>query len=147
VSRVAAGLAVLAAILAAAACGDSAEEKYRNDFAPLNDEIVALGRQVGATINEAGGRSDAQLADAFGDYARELGDLQQQVGELEPTESLAGRHDTLVAAMGEVQGSLARIAEAALQRDAGAARRATLELIQGSQRLSDAREAVARAAE
>jgi hypothetical protein len=146
-SHVAAGLAVLAAILTAAACGESAEEKYRNDFAPLNDDIVALGKQVGATINEAGGRSDLQLADAFGDYARELGDLQRQVGELDPPESLADEHNTLVGAMGEVQGSLARIAKAALQRNADAARQATLELIQGSQRLSDARETVARAVE
>jgi hypothetical protein len=143
--RPAAGLAVLLAALVVAGCGESAEEKYRDDFAPLNDGIVALGKQVGATITEAGRRSDAQLADAFGDYARELGDLQQRVEGLDPPENLADGQSNLVAAMGDVQGSLARIGEAALRGNPDAAREATEELIQGSRRLSDAREALARA--
>jgi hypothetical protein len=142
--RRSAGLAVLFAVLVAAACGESAEEKYRNDFTPLNDRIVALGKQVGATIDEAGGRTDAQLADAFGDYARELGDLRQQVEQLEPPDDLADEQTKLVDAMGEVQGALARIADAALSGNPDAARDATVELIPGSRRLSEAREALAR---
>jgi hypothetical protein len=142
--RAAAGLAVIVAI-SLAGCGESAEEKYRDDFAPVNDEIVALGRQVGATINEAGERSDAQLADAFGDYARELDDLQRRVEQLEPPQDLAREQQRLVETMGDVEGALARIAEAALRGEPDAARQATVELIQGSRRLSDAREALARA--
>jgi hypothetical protein len=143
--RAAAGLALLFAVLVAAGCGESAEEKYRGDFAPLNDEIVALGKEVGATIEEAGGRTDAQLADAFSDYARELDELRQQVEQLEPPDDLADEQSALVEAMGEVQGSLARIAEAALGGDPDAARDATVELIPSSRRLSQAREALARA--
>jgi hypothetical protein len=143
--RAAAGIAVLFAVLIAAGCGESAEEKYRDDFAPLNDEIVSLGKRVGATIQEAGGRTDAQLADAFGDYARELDELRQQVEQLEPPDDLADEQSALVEAMGEVQGSLAGIADAALSGDPEAARDATVELIPSSRRLSQAREALARA--
>jgi thymidine phosphorylase len=143
--RRSAGLAVLFAVLVAAGCGESAKEKYRNDLAPLNDRIVALGKQVGATIDEAGGRTDAQLADAFGDYARELGDVQQQLEQLEPPEDLADEQSKLVEAMGDVQGALARIADAALSGNPDAAREATVELIPGSRSLSEAREALARA--
>lgn len=136
---------MLLAVLVATGCGESAEEKYRDDFAQLNDEIVALGKQVGTTIDEAGGTTDAQLADAFGDYARELDDLQQRVEQLEPPEDLADEQATLVEAMGDVQGTLARIADAALRTNPDAAREATVELIQGSRSLSEAREALARA--
>jgi hypothetical protein len=131
--------------LALGACGGDSEEEYRDEFQPINQEVLKLGEQVGETIEGAGDVSDAQLAEDFGDYAQELGDLQQDLDELEPPDDLAEEQDDLVAAMGEVQGPLEDIAAAAEEGDPQAATEATEDLIQRSLDLRDARRALARA--
>ena len=136
--------AVLAAFTLGA-CGESAEDKYKEDFPPLSQKLVGLGQDVGNSIQNAGKTSDEQLADAFAGYAEQLGDVQQDIDELEPPEDLAGEQDELVSAIGDVQGSLEGIAEAANEGDAESARQATLELVQSSGDLRRTRRALATA--
>jgi methionyl-tRNA synthetase len=135
----------LISVLALAACGESAEDKYKDDFPPVNRELVSLGNEVGESIQSAERSSDEQLADDFGNYAKRLGGIQQDLDELEPPDDLAEDQDQLVSAIGDVQGALDDIAGAAEQGDPGAARDATVQLIRGSQELRDARETLARA--
>ena len=106
------------AALALGGCGESAAEKYKEDFPPLSQKLVSLGREVGASIRAAGGSSDQQLAED---------------------------QDQLVSAIGDVQGALDDIAEAADNGDAQSARQATLDLIEGSETLRDSRRKLARA--
>jgi len=142
-------LAILVSLLvalAAAGCGgDDAEDTYKNDFPPISGQLVSLGNQIGESIQGASQSSDEQLADDFGNYAKELGDLQQQLDELEPPDDLAGDQDALVSAMGEAQGALEDIAGAAEQGDPDAARDATTQLIRSSGQLRDSRRTLARA--
>ena len=133
------------AALALAACGESAEEKYKDDFPPLSQKLVGLGQDVGQTIQDAGGSSNQQLAEDFARYAEQLGEVQQEIDDLEPPDDLAEDQDQLVSAIGDVQGALDNIAEAAEQGDAQSARQATLDLIQGSDDLRDSRRKLARA--
>ena len=133
------------AALALAACGESAEERYKDDFPPLSQKLVSLGQEVGETIQGASDSSDQQLADDFAQYAERLGTFQQDIDDLEPPDDLAEDQDQLVSAIGEVQGALDDIAEAADKGDAQSAREATLDLIQGSEALRDSRRELARA--
>jgi hypothetical protein len=140
-------LAILAAMLGAVAalgCGKSTEDTYKDDFPPISEKVVALGNKVGDSITKAGQSTNQQLAEAFGNYAQELGDLQQQLDDLDPPEDLAADQDKLVSAIGDVQGDLNDIAAAAQQGNPQAARSATRELILDSQQLRDARRALAR---
>jgi hypothetical protein len=137
--------ATLLAGLAVAACGGS-EDEYGDDFRPVSERIVSLGQEVGDTIQMAGESTDEQLAGDFEDYANELGDLRQELEDLDPPDELDDEQDALVTAMGEVRSSLEDIAEAAEQRDADAARQATVELVQRSSELRDARQRLAESA-
>jgi hypothetical protein len=133
------------AALVLAACGESVEDKYKEDFPPLSQKLVSLGQEVGDSIQGASGSTDEQLADDFGNYAEQLGEVQQDIDELEPPDDLAEDQDELVSAIGDVQGALEDIGEAANKGDAQSARQATIDLIQGSEGLRNSRLKLARA--
>jgi hypothetical protein len=137
----------LIAILGIAACGgdDDDDQAFQDDFPALSERIVSLGEEVGDTIETAENASDQELAREFDDFAQELGDLRQQLDDLEPPEDVADERDDLVSAMGEVRSSLEGIASAAEAGDPEAAGEATLELIDRSNELRDARQELARA--
>ena len=132
-------LPVVLALALATGCGESDEEKYKEDFPPLSQKLSGLGQDVGQTIQAASGTSDEKLADDFNDYAEQLGEVQQDIDDLEPPDDLAEDQDQLVSSIGDVQGALEDIAQAADKGDAQSARRATLDLIQSSEDLRTSR--------
>jgi predicted nucleic acid-binding Zn-ribbon protein len=138
-------LAVLA-ISGVTACGDDDgdDQTFQDDFPALSDRIQSLGEQVGDTLGTAENASDQELANEFDDFTQRLGDLRQELEDLEPPEDLADERDDLVSAMGEVRSSLEDIASAE-DGDPEAAREATLQLIDRSEELRDARQALTRA--
>jgi uncharacterized membrane protein YccC len=146
-TRILTGLVYIAlAVFGIAACGDDDDgggsEAFREDFPALSERIMALGEEVGNTLETAEGASDEELAQAFDDAANELQSLRQELEDLEPPEDLAEERDDLVSAMGGVRSSLEDIATAAEDHDPQAAQEATVELIDQSQELRDARRAL-----
>jgi predicted nucleic acid-binding Zn-ribbon protein len=135
------------AVLGIAACGDDDgdDQALQDDFPALSERIEALGEDVGDTIETAENASNEELAREFDDYAQELGGLRRQLEDLEPSEELADEREDLVSAMGEVRSSLQDIAQAAEEGDPEAARDATIQLLDRSQELRDARQALASA--
>ena len=134
--------------LALAACGEgtggqSTEDKYKDDFPPLSRRLVSLGQDVGNSIRGASGSTDQKLAEDFTGYGEQLGEIQQEIDALEPPEDLADDQEQLVSAIGDAQGALNDIAEAARNGDAQSARRATLDLIRSSKQLRDSRRRLA----
>jgi hypothetical protein len=136
----------LLAAFAVAACGGGDEDDaFQDEFPPLSERLASLGNEVGDSIETAAQASDEELADDFGRFSRELGDLRRRLQDLEPPEDLADERDDLASAMGEVRGSLEDIADAAERSDPEAAREATIELVQESADLREARQTLVRA--
>jgi hypothetical protein len=142
--RLAALFAAGLAVLGAAACDGSAGEDYRDDFVPLSRDIVSLDERVQEAIETAAGSTAEQLAGDFSRYAEALAALRRRIAALDPPEDLAKEQEELVAAMGEVRGSLEDIARKVEQGDIEATEQASLELVARSEELRDARGKLAR---
>jgi hypothetical protein len=132
-------LSALAVVLALAACGKSAQDRYRDEYPPIDRDLVALGADVEAGLRSAGQLDDEALAQRFAGYARRLDDLRDRLDELEPPGSLKGRQQRLTAAATATERALADIVSAARAGDAAAARAAATRLVRGGQLLESAR--------
>jgi hypothetical protein len=127
--------------LAVAACGGGGDQSYKEDFAPINRGLVALGDEVESGLLTA---NDATLATRFAGYARRLGRLREQLDDLDPPDSLREDHDALLAAIGATRRDLDGIAGAARRSDAAAAKAAATALVRDGARLEEERAALAR---
>jgi hypothetical protein len=128
--------------LALAACAGGGDDSYKEDFAPIDRGLVALGDDVESGLRAA---DDATLATRFAAYARRLGALRERLAGLEPPDGLRGRHDALVAAIAATRRDLDGIASAARQADAAAAKAAATALVRDGARLEEERAALAKA--
>jgi hypothetical protein len=139
VARLAGALLV---VLALTACGKSAQDRYRDDFPPIDRDLAALGADVGAAIKAANSSTNEQLARRFGGYARRLDELRDRLDDLEPPAQLKGEHDRLTRAATETERALADVASAARAGDAAAAGAAATRLVRAGQDLDAARRAI-----
>jgi hypothetical protein len=136
-------LSALLVVLALAACGNSAEDRYRSDFPPLNRDLAALGEDVAAGLRDAGRSDNQALAREFGGYARRLGELRDRLDELDPPGSVKDDHEQLASAATATERALGDIASAARAGDASAAGAAATRLVRSGQDLDAARQKVA----
>jgi len=136
---------VLAFVPVLSGCGEDEAETFAKDYRPLNKQILALGSDVGETVNGASGKSDEAIEKEFGSLAQQTGELQQQVDELEPPEDLQPPTDQLGEAMDDAQDALRDIEAAAGKSDPAAAREATIQLVRSSEDLREARRTLERA--
>jgi hypothetical protein len=132
---------VLLLCLALTACEKSTDEKYEEEFPPIDRGLVALGDDVGEGLRSA---DDATLAQRFAGYGRRLGRLRARLRELEPPGGLESDHRRVLAASAAVRGELADLEEAARRGDAAAAGAAATRLVRDGARLDQARERLAR---
>jgi hypothetical protein len=133
---------VLLLCVALTACGTSTDDRYRDEFPPIDRGLVALGHDVAEGLRDA---DDASLAGEFAGYARRLGRLRDRLDQLEAPGGLKTDHERVLAAMGTVRGELAGVAEAARRGDAGAAGAAATRVVRDGARLDQARARLARA--
>ncbi len=135
-------LAALA--LAAAGCGGSDEDDYAKEFKALNAKIVALGREVGGAVGGASQKTNEQIGRQFGGFGDQLGQIQQDLDDLEPPDDLKDEHERLSSAIAEVQDDLGGIERAAMNDDARGAAEAARGLVQDSAALRDSRRTLVR---
>jgi hypothetical protein len=136
-------IGALLVVLALAACGKSAEDKYRSDFPPINRDLAALGEDVAAGLRNASQSDDAAIARQFGAYARRLGELRDKLDELEPPRPVKQDHARLVAAAADTDRALGDVAAAARAGDTVAAGAAATRVVRSGQDLDSARSKVA----
>jgi hypothetical protein len=139
-------LSALAVVLALAACGKSAQDRYRDEYPPIDRDLVTLSADVEAGLRSAGQLDDEALARRFAGYARRLDDLRDRLDELEPPGSVKGRQQRLTAAATATERALADIVGAARAGDAAAARAAATRLVRSGQLLESARRNLANSA-
>jgi hypothetical protein len=139
-------LSALLVVLALAACGKSAEDRYRADFPPLNRDLAALGEDVAAGLRDAGTSDNGALAREFSGYAERLGDLRDRLDDLDPPASVKRDHEQLAAAAAATERALGDIASSARAGDTSAASAAATRLVRSGQDLDTARQKVANSA-
>jgi hypothetical protein len=127
------------AITLGAGCGEDQRDAYAEDFRPLSRQVASLGQFTGNAVQSAERKSDAQIENQFRQIADEMARLRGELGELEPPDDLADADRAMAEAMRGVEQALRGIQRAAGQNDPRAARRQTIELIQASEDLRDAR--------
>jgi hypothetical protein len=141
-------LVLLAATLSLvlAACGESDEDKFADDYQPVGKKLEDLGGEVGDALQAAENKSDKELSEQFAGFADQMADVQKEVEELDPPASVEKDVADLEKAIDNVEGSLQDIADAGEQNDPAKARTATLALIQQGERLDEVEKKVAAAA-
>jgi hypothetical protein len=138
-------LVALAAMLLVAGCGDDKSKTFTKDFRPINARIVVLGRDVGAAVTGASGKSDRQIQTTFGALGKRITVLRTQVDKLDPPGKWENDRNNLSEAMNDAGKALNAIAAAAGKGDPQAARRATIQLVAASDDLRSSRLRLARA--
>jgi hypothetical protein len=143
--RLLAAAVATVAVCALSACGGSKEDTFAKDFKAVNKQIVALGADVGKTVNGASKKTDKQLAAEFGTLSDRTGKLADDVDELEPPDDLQKTTDALGKSLTSAEDALGDIQTAAGKHDATAARKATIQLVGSSGDLRDARQKLEKA--
>ena len=142
-------LLILVALLAGSlqlGCGGddgTSKEDYAKDFKPINDEFLALGREVGTTVQTARGQTDDALAQKFREQSERVGDLKSRLEDIDPPDDYKSDHDKLLDAMGLVQADLMKISTTAAAHDAEGAKAATQKLLADSEQVRVPRRALA----
>jgi hypothetical protein len=132
--------------LVVAGCGDSDEEKFRDAYDPVDEQLSDLGEEVQDALQAAEKKSDEELAQQFEGFADDLADIEADIERLDPPSDVEDDVTKLERAIDDVEGSLRDIAAAGRENDPAAARTATLELIQQGERLDELQQRVGSAA-
>ena len=138
--------AVVAAALLAAGCGSSgpsATETYKTAFSPINSEVIGTGTAVGQAVTSASTKTNARIGVDFARLSDRAAALAGQLVRLKPPEDVAADHKLLVSALRKEAGSLNRIAEAAVQGNVAAAKRASTAAVTGAAGIRDPRRRIA----
>ena len=138
-------LALLALALPLAACGESEKDKYIDDFKPLNDKLLALGRDLGTAVQEAESQDDAALAKQFGALAKRLEGVNTEIADLDTPSDLKGEAKELNGRIDDTVDDLKAIEKAAQKNNAEDAAAATLQLATDAEAVNTAQNKLAKA--
>ena len=138
-------LATPLALLALAGCGQSEKDKYIDDFKPLNDKLLNLGRDLGTAVQKADRQSDAALSKQFGALATRLEGVNKDIAALDTPSDLQDEAKTLNDKIDAAVGDLEAIEKAARENSAEDAAAATVQLATDAEAVNTAQNKLAKA--
>ena len=146
--RLALPLALL--VLAAGAvtltgCGESEKDKFAEQYKPLNDRLLKVGRDLGTALQTARGKSNRQLSRQFAAFALRLQALNKGVRKLEAPSDLEDDRKELATQIDATVENLEAISGAAANNDPEGAAAATVDLGTSSRALNRAQNKLAKA--
>ena len=144
-SRLVTPLALLALVMPLAACGESEKDKYIDDFKPLNDKLLDLGRDLGTAVQEADTQEDAALAKQFGALAKRLDVVNEEIADLDTPSDLADEAKQLNGRIDDAVDDLRAIEKAAQENNAQDAAAATVQLATDAEAVNKAQNKLAKA--
>lgn len=128
-----------------AGCGKSTEDKFADDYKPLNAKLLKLGDDLGKSVSTARGKSDEQVASDFSGLSKRFKSLRTEVADLEAPDKLKGDSEKLTTALGAVEKDISNISAAGKSSDAQAARQAVQELAADARQVNTAQNKLAKA--
>lgn len=93
-------------------------------------QFRTLGSTLGKSLNQAGSKTDAQLATEFQDLATRAKAQAAKLSQLTPPPKLKPAFDKLVKGLNDVGGKLQKIATDATNHNAASAKSDTIKLVQ-----------------
>lgn len=137
-------LIVLAAV-AVAGCGEDEKDKFIDDYKPLNDRLLAVGRDLEKELAGAEDESNKELSRQFAGLALRLEAISKQLRALDTPDDLRDESDVLALRIDDTTKNLNDISGAAATGDPQGAATATVELATNSRALNRAQNRLARA--
>ena len=141
-------LLALCALTLVAGCGGgggkSAKDKYDEAYKPINDQVLAMGQEVGTAVSTAKGKTDVTLASQFSGLSVRVTALKSRLDGLKSPDEYESDAANLSAALQLAAADLKAISNAAAAHRAGAAADGVRQLAADSISIRDARRALAK---
>jgi hypothetical protein len=131
-------LLALALLFGAVACGQDANDEFKDRYNEAVRPLSQLGDDVVASLSGAGGRSDRELARQLDRYAGNAERVRRNLSKLEPPEGTTDQFNDLLAALKQSVADLRQVGASAKEGDPAEAEQATQDLVESGQRLQRA---------
>lgn len=130
---------------AVAGCGEDEKDKFVDDYRPLNDRLLQVGKDLAKGLGRAEGKSNKALSLEFARFALRLREINKDLRGLDTPGDLKDESDILALRIDDTIKNLEDISGAAGNNDPQGAAAATVELSTNSQALNRAQNKLARA--
>jgi methyl-accepting chemotaxis protein len=138
-TRLAATLILACALsLPVAACGESEDTEFKEDYNTAVKPLSELNTDIGSSIGGASGRSNDAIAKEFEQLADKAQQTRDNLAELEPPEDARESFDELLSSLKKGTDDLRAVAQAAKDGDPAAAREASESLVSSGRAIQKA---------
>jgi hypothetical protein len=140
--RLALPLVILAAL---AGCGGDDEANFEEQYRPLNNSLLEIGRDIDKGLRSAGGKTNKQLSEQFAGFALRLEAINKGLRQLDPPDDRDGDVATLIARIDSTVKDLKAISGATGEGDRQATAVAVVDFARSSREVNRAQNKLARA--
>jgi hypothetical protein len=138
-TRLAAKAALACALaLPVAACGESENNEFKEDYNAAVKPLSELNTDIGNSIGGAAGKSNDAIAKEFDTLADKTQETRTNLADLDPPDDAKESFDKLLSSLKKGSDNLRAVAQAAKDGDPVAARQASEDLVASGQEIQKA---------